>query len=249
MKILSLCSKKGIGKYNNDILNIFDDFCFVMDGASSLFNDNLFYETSDLFEYMQLLKINIKNYSDIKTNIIEGIKKTNNNFSNLNKYKEYELPTFTISAIKENNENYELFLLCDCLISILYSDGSIENIEDTRFDNTKIKCRKEIAQINDLDINDDRKLEKKREIWRKYRKYANTKDGYPVGSTNPNSIDQGLTKTIKKENIKNILICTDGFYSKLGIPNNSSFFNKKWIESKLLINDNNDDLTYILIGK
>ena len=45
LNILSI--KKGIGKYNNDIVNYASNFCYT----SSLFNDNIFFDTSDLYEY------------------------------------------------------------------------------------------------------------------------------------------------------------------------------------------------------
>ena len=118
MKIISFNSIKGTGKYNNDIYNIYDDFCYVMDGATAVFNDNIFFETSDLYEYMQLLKINTLDSKTITYSIRNGIKKSNVGLTNIEKNNEWELPTFTISAIKENKNNYDLYLLCDCLISI-----------------------------------------------------------------------------------------------------------------------------------
>ncbi len=247
MNILSANSKKGIGKYNNDIINYTNDFCYVIDGATALFNDNLFFETSDLYEYMQLLKSNIVYSESIQNSLIKGIIKSNNLLTEITKYKEYELPTFTIAVVKEEKEYYNLYLLCDCLISILYKNGDIENIEDHRFDETKIKCRKETAVINKLELSLEEKIELKRPIWRKYRKFANRNNGYPVGSTNPNSINNGLLKKVCKKDVDKIIICTDGFYNKLGIPNNKEYFEKELIEKKLLNLDNNDDLTYILI--
>lgn len=247
MNLLSCNSKKGIGKFNNDIMNYDNDFCYVMDGASSLFNDNLFFDTSDLYEYMQLLKKNIVYSESINSSFSNGIIMSNKSLPGYEKYKEYELPTFTIAAVKEENDYYELYLLCDCLISILYKDGNIENIEDHRFDETKNNCRKEISVIDELNLTREEKLELKRPIWRKYRKFANREDGYPVGSTNPSSINEGIIKRVNKEEIDKIIICSDGLYSKLGLPNNIDYFDKDILEKKVKDIDNNDDLTYILI--
>lgn len=247
MNILSCNSIKGIGKYNNDIMNCINNFCYVIDGASSLFDDNLFYNTSDLYEYMKLLKDNISDIGLINDNLIDGIKKSNKHLNGINKYKEYELPTFTIAAVKENKDDYELYLLCDCLISVLYNDGKIENIEDHRYDPIKTKCRKEIAEIDKLELSTEEKFKLKRPIWREYRKFANAINGYPVGSTNPNSIKEGIIKRINKKNIDKIIICTDGLYSKIGLPNDKSYFEQDILEEKVLNTNNNDDLTYILI--
>ena len=245
MKVLSHNSLKGKRNYNHDILSIKDKFCYVMDGATPLFNDNIFYETSDLYEYMHLLKNNIEDISSIEHNIIEGIKKSNKHLKEYEKYEEYALPNFTIAAIKENEDTYESYLLCDSLISILYKDGKIENIEDNRFDSIKNQTIEEIKKINKLNLTAEEILEHKKEIWRKYRKLANK--GYPVGTTNYESINKGIIKTIEKEKIDKILICTDGFYNELGKPSNNSYFEKDTIEKKISNIKNNDDLTYILI--
>lgn len=118
MKILSNNSYKGIGKYNNDILNHIGNMYYVMDGATALFEDKVFSQTSDLYEYMTFLKENIKDSASIINNLKEGIKKSNMKIRGLDKQKEYELPTFTIAAMKEYDEYIEVYLLCDCLISI-----------------------------------------------------------------------------------------------------------------------------------
>ena len=202
MIIISQNSYKGIGKYNNDIYNVVENMYYVMDGASSLFNDNLFFETSDLFEYMQLLKKNIKNDDAIIINIKNGIIKSNEVISNINKYQEYELPTFTIASVKEYDNYIEIYLLCDCLISILYNDGNIQNIVDHRYDRIKYKCNKHIRKIDKMMISEKEKLNLKRVIWRKYRKLVNNKNiANPVGSTNPNSVENGITFKISKEEI------------------------------------------------
>jgi len=248
MKILSSKSIKGIGHFNNDICDKNGNFAYVIDGATAVFNDNLFFKTSDLFEYMQLLKKNINNYGYITTNIEKGIQKSNQELRNYKKYKEYRLPTFTISAIKEYQKYYELYLLCDCLISILYKDGRIETIQDHRFDKTEKKCEEEYKKINSRKISKKEKSNLRKKVLRKCRKYANVAGGYPVGSTNPKRLKRGITKKIEKANIKKILICTDGLYNTIGMPTEESFFNKISLENKIANNKNYDDLTYILIS-
>ncbi|MBR2997107.1 hypothetical protein IKF33_01580 [Candidatus Saccharibacteria bacterium] len=247
MKILSSNTLQGIGKYNNDILGHSENFCYVMDGASALFADNLFFETSDLYEYMQLLKKHIKD-GDTSIDIFRnGITESNKFLPDINKYPEYELPTFTIAGVKENTDNYELYLLCDCLISILYQDGRVENLEDLRFNEINTKIEGEIAKIDELDLVEAEKIIRKRPIWQRYRKFANAPDGYPVGSTNPESVRVGIVKTINKADVDKILICTDGLFSSIGLPNDASYFDEHDLEDKIAKNHNHDDLTYILI--
>ena len=250
MEILSYISKKGIenyNNYNNDIMNYYTDFCYVIDGATPLYNDHLVFKTSDAYEYMQLLKNNISNSDSIKNSLINGIIKSNKVFGEVNNIKEYELPTFTIAAVKEKEDYYELYLLCDCLISILYKNGKIENIYDHRFDEINSKIIKGIEDVNKLEMIVEAKEELKKAIYRKYRKYANKKDGYSVGSMVPDSINKGIEMKIKKIDIDRILICTDGLYNEIGIPDNKEYFKKEFLEEKVLNKDNSDDLTYILI--
>ncbi|MBR4111065.1 MAG: hypothetical protein IKK43_05205 [Clostridia bacterium] len=249
MKILSEANKQGIRKYNNDIKNNMENIYYVMDGATPLFDDNIFFETSDSYEYMQLLKKNIVVNENIKESFKNGIIESNKKFLNLENYNEYELPTFTMAAVKEKDTTYELFLLCDCLISILYKNGEIENYEDHRFDKIKFECRKEIKEkIEMLEISEQEKSEMKREVFRKYRKFANAQDGYPVGSTNPESIENMIVKEIEKAKIDKILLCSDGLYDEIGIPKEQKDFDNAYLEEKLKDIKNKDDLTYILIS-
>lgn len=245
MQIISSGNYQGIGKYNNDIINCVGNMCYVMDGASALFNDNIFFDTSDLYEYMQLLKNNVKDSNSIIESLRNGINDSNKHLSGIEKYQEYELPTYTIAAVKEYDDYFEIYLLCDCLISILYKDLTIENIIDDRFDKIKYECRKKIKKVDEMNLNDSEKINLKRPIWREYRKYANQENGYPVGSTNNKSVENGIVKKIKKDDIDKILICSDGLYSKIGIPNNANYFDKQYIES--IIKGNYDDLSYYLI--
>ena len=248
MKILSSKSIKGIGHFNNDICKKEGNFAYVIDGATAQFNDNIFFKTSDLYEYMQLLKNNIPNFGCIMTNLQKGIEKSNLELKNITRYKEYKLPTFTISAVKEYKHYYEVYLLCDCLISILYQDGTIENIIDHRFDKTEQKCRNEFDKIKGLKVTKLEKSNLRKKALRACRKYANVAGGYPVGSTNPKRIKRGIIKRINKDDVKRILICSDGLYNTIGMPSEKSYFSKTSLENKINDNKNYDDLTYMLIS-
>ena len=247
MIILGSGTKKGDDIYNRDISNHMDGFCYVIDGATPLFNDNLFSNTSDVYEYMKWLKNNITNKSSIEGNFIDAIKKSNLKISNIEKYSEYELPTFTIAAVKEENKKYFLYVLCDSLISILYKNGEIKNIYDNRFEKFKKRWANKIEKIDKLVISEDDKTNMKLSIWKEYRKYANKKSGYPVGSTDFNSIKSGISLDVLKEDVDSILICTDGFFNAFGFPSEKWYFNKDVLASKIKSINYLDDITYILL--
>lgn len=253
MKVLSSGCFKGSRKYNGDIIGIFDNMCYVMDGSTALFYDNKFFETSDLYEYMQLLNKNISNSEMVKEDLKNAIFKVNQGLDNLDSYKEYELPTFTIAVVKDIGDKIETYQLCDTLISILYKDGSVENIEDRRIDPVKNICRsrkKEILAMQDISDEERRKLILENEQVTRMKANA-TDDGYPVGSTNLESIDQGIIRYFDKEKIDRILICSDGLYDSEEImPANIKDFECKILEervNKKLNEKVRDDLSYILI--
>ena len=159
MKVLSSGTYKGSRNYNADIIGLLDDMYYVCDGSTAVFNDNKFFDTGDLLEYMKLLNKNIKNESDIKDDLKKAINLSNQSLVGMDKYQEYELPTYTIAVVKDLGERIEYYILCDTLISILYKDGHVENIQDRRIDPVKDVCRTRRRDIlKDTNLSDDERM-------------------------------------------------------------------------------------------
>lgn len=252
MKVLCQGSYKGSRIYNGDIYNIDNNLYYVMDGATSVFDDYKFSKKGDLYEYMQNMKKYFVNSNDLIKDLQMAIIKSNNEFKDLNKYKEYELPTFTIAVVKDCGELVECYILCDTLISILFKDGHIENIEDRRIDKTKDEFIIQKRMI----LNDKSLYEEKRDKLlllneQVARMKANVKGGFPVGSTVPERIEQGLIKKIDKKLIDRILICSDGYYgSDVNYPKTNEEFKEDYVNKrveKILKEEKRDDLSYILL--
>lgn len=252
MKVLSCGSYKGCRNYNGDIYNQQENLYYVMDGSTALFNDFKFFETGDLYEYMQLLKKNFHNRSTIVEDLKTAVNLSNAHLVGMENYEEYELPTYTIAVVKENEKDIETYILCDTLISILYKDGHVENIEDRRIEAVKEVCRKNRRAImENTQITEE---ERKRQILlneQVTRMKANQVDGYPVGSTVPERIALGYQKKIDKRLIDRILICSDGYYdSEEDHPSSKEEFSISYIENRvstLLKEEKRDDLTYLLL--
>ena len=87
MKILSKGSYKGSRKYNDDIIGHDKDVYYVIDGSTAVFNDNKFFKTSDLYEYMQLLNKNIKDSGSVIGSLKTGIVNSNPKLKGMEKYK------------------------------------------------------------------------------------------------------------------------------------------------------------------
>ncbi len=252
MKVLSKGCYKGSRQYNGDIIGCLDNMWYVIDGSTAVFNDNNFFDTSDLYEYMQLLNKEIKSESGIISDLKMAIVHANEKLVGVENYKEYELPTFTIAVVRENKTNIEVYQLCDTLISILYKDGHIENIEDRRIDIVKDVCRNRRNEIkNMIDITEEERNRLLLENEQVTRMKVNCEGGFPVGSTDPLSILNGCSYVLKKDDIDKILICSDGLYdSSDEKPSSISDFDVEILEEKveeLLKKDKRDDLSYILI--
>lgn len=252
MKVLSSGSYKGFRKYNGDIYNIVDNLYYVMDGSTAVFDDNKFSSKGDLFVYMQNLKKYFKNNNNIFKDLEKAILLSNREFKNIDKYHEYELPTYTIAIVKDCSSIIEIFILSDALISILYKDGHVENIIDNRIDKVKEECRRNKYKIkNDANLSSKEKLEKLLLNEQITRMKVNVKGGFPVGSTKPESISQGFFKKIDKKLVDRILICTDGFYdSEEEYPKSSSEFAVEYVLNRVddkLKKEKRDDLTYVLL--
>lgn len=77
-------------------------------------------------------------------------------------------------------------------------------------------------------------------------------DGFPVGSTVPERIEQGFIKRIDKNLIDRILILTDGYYEcdNDSYPKTKEEFEELYVNTRvknLLQKEKRDDLSYILL--
>ncbi len=252
MKVLSSGTYKGVRSYNADIIGLLDDMYYVCDGSTAVFDDNKFFDTGDLLEYMRLLNKNIKNESDIKSDLKKAIRLSNQYLVGMEKYHEYELPTYTIAVVKDLGVMIEYYILCDTLISILYKDGHVENIQDRRIDSVKDVCRAKRREIlANTNLSEDERMKLLLENEQVTRMKANAEDGFPVGSTKEDSIDLGFIGIIDKSKVDRILICSDGYYDSEDVmPSTVEDFELSYVENRvqeILSHDKRDDMTYILL--
>lgn len=252
MKVISKGCYKGSRAYNNDIIGVLDNMWYVMDGATAVFDDNKFSDESDVYEYMQMINKAIKDDGEVARSIKNAIGKVNDNLPDLSEYKEYELPIFTICGVRQQNDEIETYLLCDCLISILFKDGSVFNIVDERINESKKERLDGKYSINSLaGISDSLKQELLLKNEQTIRMGANVDGGYFVGSTIPKSLNQGYEHSFLTNDISRILICSDGYSDGHGtLPSSKEDFDEKVIEQRvqtILERDKRDDLSYILL--
>lgn len=251
MKVLCSGSYKGTGKFNYDIMNYDKKIFYVMDGATPVYFDNKFFNTSDLYEYMQFIKKNVSNKGSIVDIIKNSIIESNREIDGYNKYPNYELPTFTIGFIKEFSDRLDYYVLCDVLIAIKFKDGSIKCIIDDRINKIKelhIQKRDDILKKNVSSTMKNKLLE---DCEQYIRSFSNNENGFYVGSTDPIYIDKGIIGSLNKNEVDKILICSDGLINTYKEEISDDYFDVDKLNNivnSILSKDKRDDLSFILLG-
>ena len=204
LKIEYKIYKKGDGTVNQDAYGCIDNFAFVIDGATDVFNKNILKKKDDVKWYVGYLKHKlIQNYDNNRT--LKSILKDTINeiYIKINKkikidnISEYYLPTFSISMIRNNKNCIEYFILGDVSI------GYVKNKKPVLLYDTRIS---KFSDLNRKRIKKNQSNKKK--IYQETRKYANTINGYPIGSVSGKGIDRGIEGRIKVDD--NILLFSDG---------------------------------------
>ena len=245
MNLLYSYCEKGKGEFNEDVMLYKSKIACVIDGATDVFFDkhkeleNIVYVyVNNLIKKIESCFTDKKSLKEILKEAISLSTKSIGKKYNLNSYKEYELPTFSIACIKENKGDYEYLVLGDCFIAIKIDDN-VKFIEDNRISHFS-KLNRENIKKEALDPRIDASAI---DIYRQTRKKANSKNGYPIGSVSAIGIKDALYGKIpKKENLK-ILLFSDGFidYFKEKKINYEDAFDKDCLEGFV-----EDSLSYYL---
>ena len=214
--------------WNEDRYIIGKDYFMVIDGATPLVKSNQFNEACWMVNY---IKKNIHKYKGkIKERLLQLSK---------NAYQDYPLkekgtgllPSASISWIEMDDEYIYASVLGDCEVTfITYEDKIIRCYTDelSRLDEIAIRELVEIARkkhIHNVEaryyIND---------ILIKHRNLINTPNGYHAFTLSDTPIINEKKFKIKKENVKEIYIYSDGFsqsFTNLRIyDNHQAMFNK-----------------------
>ncbi len=212
----------GDSKVNEDILGYNNNFYWVLDGATALTNKKVFDSASDSKYIVQSFSKFFYSNSSLSNNNRELISKSLldiKSYIDTQKLKdlEYELqPSFAMALVHITNRELEIDLLSDCYV-IIYSGNDIKVFTDERINRLDEKA----LSFEDRDM--------MREQFIKNRKLMNKKDGYYVGTFLDFPMDDIRKYSFFRENVKEVLICSDGFYKvfKLGVVSLKDFFDSK----------------------
>lgn len=214
MKVIEkLCETKKL--YNEDFIDYGDNYAIVLDGATGL-TKNIISETSDANWYVKTFALYLKNYI-YKNNVKDAVKKALKDITkDINKYSDHinsnlDIPAACIALIKENKNNFELFVLGDC--SIIYGNRQnqtlITNEDIRKLDKEKIEKMILIAKEKSINVSDAYQLiipELKNQ-----RLLKNRTNGYYVLDIDQKAISHANYKVIPKEDIEMIILLSDGF--------------------------------------
>lgn len=229
---------KTIKELNEDFICTGDNYAYVLDGATSL-GKNI-NGKNDANWYVRTFSSYLSKY--IKDNNAKlAVKKSIKEMSKeLEKYIEkresiLDIPSSCIALVKENEDNYEFFVLGDC--SIIYGNTDeqtlITRYDIRKLDDEKIEKMRKIAQEKGINVCDTYEYVLPDLI--QQRLLRNKENGYYALDVEEAAVDHAEYIIIPKDNIDMILLVSDGFssyYDCLNIEKDyKSFFLKCYTTS------------------
>ena len=221
---------------------------FVMDGATPLFDDNVFSPVSDVYDFMQVLRnaleaqISINNEMPLSNILHKAIENACEKLSVPDGMLECEGPNYTVAMIRINDYDIDYYICADATIMV-ETDTGVEIMTDERFTPFEAENIRQIALLAD----DENKEILKKEIYRATRHKANQPGGYLVTSVNPDSAKNGLAGKIYKRGVKRILLCSDG-YTKQSYPYQDLDLEHVEAHEQTAVSvPAHDDITYMVI--
>lgn len=203
-------SIQGTASINEDIVGYRENYCWVIDGATDLFDCKGTIGVS-VAEYVALLsnelEKNCDNQLTLQENMSNAIKTATLKVLDIGKVAKWDyakLPTFSFVFGRVIGDTLEYILIGDC-----YLICGNEIITDTRITEFSKENRKKIQRILE-NVSEGELPTKRLEIFRKTRLKANTSVGYPIGSLHFESVDNVLSGVLKS--VTDFLMMSDGYY-------------------------------------
>lgn len=215
MSVKYMQSIKGTSEENEDAVGYRDNYYWVIDGATALFENPVYppFTVADIVnDLSDTLPENIddsKSLSEILHDSIQTVAQyrlhTSENTTTREQYA--KLPTFAIMLIRVMDDTLEYLSLGDCYLTI-----GDKTVTDKRIEPFATRNRKRIQRI--IDEHGTITAEERKNIFQNTRLKANAVDGYPIGSLDPHSAYGAKTGTISLHNMNaTIVLYSDGFVS------------------------------------
>lgn len=211
LKTKYIKSIKGSKTENEDVAGSHENYFWVIDGATDVFDSykKLGITVSDYVKQLsEILSISCNNKKTLREIMRESVEFVSKRYiDNFDFSSEYfaKLPTYAFAICRELNNKIEYLIMGDCFI--IYNETIIT---DQRISNFSNKNRLEITgKLTQSDkISEDQRMS----VFRETRLLANAKHGYPIGTMNPNSINNAICGEIPIVKDEEISIMTDGYF-------------------------------------
>jgi|GEM_PF-641957 len=208
--------------HNEDVYGATDNSYWIMDGALSLNRTNYTDDFSDVVWMVKWWQNYLKKHLDqfektIKTILEEGVAQLNHDFSkfaNIDDLNKLDRASAGIGIVRINNDNLESFVLGDVEIN-LKTEKEIITLVDQKVEELDNKVMEMIFN------NPKREQEfafkgytvEELDVLRENRSKMNSEDGYYILEHDVNAIQNGIYREYRLDNIKEILMMSDGFSS------------------------------------
>lgn len=237
--IISEKISKTIKVLNEDLVYTGDNYAYVLDGATSL--GKKINGTNDANWYVRTFSSYLSKYIKdnnaklaVKKSIKEMSKEIEKNIEN--RESNLDIPSSCIALMKENEDNYEFFVLGDC--SIIYGNKDhqtlITKYDIRKLDDEKIEKMRELAKEKGINVCDTYEYILPDLI--QQRMLRNRENGYYALDVVEEAVDHAEYIIVPKDNIDMILLMSDGFssyYDCLNIEKDYKSFFLKCYETSL----------------
>lgn len=220
LKLKTVLSIKGTTSENEDVFGIKDNYFWVIDGATDLFDckdslgvtvaqcmgmisDELYNVCGTTNSLRGDLKLAVVNVSKC---LLEGKELTREDYA--------KLPTFSLVYGVLKGDLVSYVVLGDCYLmsgSQVVTDGRISEFSK----NNRKKIEEYLANVSEEYLPKVRKG-----VFRETRLKANSVGGYPIGSLDVNSIDNAISGSLDVSS--GFVVMSDGFYKFYKTVNNVS---------------------------
>ena len=202
MKIDRICSIQGSAKENEDSVDYKNQYFWIIDGATDLFNakDSIGYSVS---EVSHLISECLKKYCDDSLSLKKIFElalddvRTRIEIDKCEFDDYYQLPTFAFIFAKLSDIKLEYIMIGDCVMIV-----NNQTITDHRVDCLFEQGKFAIKSNHEVD---------KKTILQNIRKLANKPEGYWIGSLDKSSINHVINGSLEVTS-NHIVLMTDGFY-------------------------------------
>ena len=207
-------------EWNEDRVYSCDDFAFVLDGATCLFNDHYSKYATDAEWYSnwwcEYLKKSLGNTKKEIPDILKaGIKKVVKDYQKLAKDNVIEdFPSSTVSIVRRNNGMLEFYSLTDSSMVVLSKSGICITIQEQ---GNTVKDAFTIMKVLDTGKKHNMPLMEARHKFgeivqqARIRKNQFALGGYYVLADSEEAINHGIYASVEEALIDKVLILSDGY--------------------------------------